>query len=266
MSNESYKRDIDIHEVDLNLEYTDDSEGFGIDSPKIVINKASRLKRKALTIADIQDKEDKYDRQETHKTQLKHQVNRNGKGKKKRKLIQYDYGDDDEEINIPKKPVSQKSDVKPKVLYATEAMSRKGIGKRVTPGFAVFDYNNSKARREICTLILDNFEHLNLVESFTEDNDPVLLVHLFRIYIYSIVYDQEQSFLEANNGMFSPEAFAKILWNLLQVNELNFNFDAKFMAGNNIEPESDHMNKRTVEKIEVPTIILKRLGIIPDLQ
>lgn len=266
MSNEQKKR-IDIvarerHTLPNNINrHVDDNNNSEITGSPVITNKTSRRSEQALTIANIQDNDDRNDRLRVieYNSKLRSNHKDGKKGKKKRKLIEYDYGEEDDDLDNNNRLI-QLRETRLNVQYIGKN-SEKKCKTRISPP-VYHDYSESVGRKKhICSLILENFDDLNIIELFNEESNILLQLHLFHLYIYSIVHGQDNIFLETNNGLFNPETFMKILNNLLQVNELNHNFNSKFTEGDNMAIEKKSIKERTKDKIDVPSVILKRLDI-----
>lgn len=269
MSNEQ-RKNIDIVKGkqnalpnDINKHADDDSDSEITPTP-VVTNRASKHKEQALTIANIQDNEDRNDRLRVIEYNSKLRSNhKDGKmGKRKRKLIEYDYGEEDDDLDNNNQLI-QLPDTRLNVQYiGKNSDNSETMSKRRKSPFVSYDYSEDVGnKKHICSLILENFDNLNIIQLFNEEANILLQLHLFHLYIYSIVHDQDKIFLETNNGLFNSETFTEILNNLLQVNELNHNFNAKFTPGDNIVTERKNNKERITEKIDVPLVILKRLDI-----
>mmetsp|Transcript_5651 Transcript_5651/g.7165 ORF Transcript_5651/g.7165 Transcript_5651/m.7165 type:complete len:268 (+) Transcript_5651:5209-6012(+) len=266
MSNEQYeKTDIDKgrrpEQRANTYDYGNDDDALMTSSP-VIIRKTNRLEKQALTIADIQDEKDRNDRLKLIKHNSKLRSSDGKKGKRKRKLIEYDYGKEDDELETNKKVISQILKPGEKVQYIGDNSVR--ISKTGSPAFDYCDYTGTvENKKQICSLILENFDNLNMIELFSGEANILLQLHLFHLYIYSIVHDQDKNFLETDNSFFKPETFVKILAQLLQVKELNNNFNSKFVLGEYVNKKKN-TGKKSIEKIEVPPIISKRLDIASE--
>lgn len=266
MSNEQKKR-IDIvtrktHTLPTDINRNaDDNSDSEITGSSVIINRTNRLKEQALTIANIEDNEDRNDRLRLIKSnsKLRSSYKDRKKEKKKRKLIEYDYGEEDDDLDDNNQLI-QLPETRLNVQYISEN-SEKITKTRISP-FVSNDYSEDVgSKKHLCSLILENFDNLNIIELFNEEANILQQLHLFHLYIYSIVHDQDKIFLETNNCHFNSEVFIEILNNLLQANELNHNFNAKFTPGDNMEIKKTSIKERSIDKIDVPFIILKRLDI-----
>lgn len=233
---------------------------------KVIFNRNKQYKEKALDISDIQDEEDIYNRIEIRQLQVRLKSKGSSKTKRKRKLIQYDYGEEDANDNTDLS-MAQLPRLNGDMRHINSNVE---IGDNIVSGES--NVGSIEDKRQKCRVILENFENLNLIEQFCNERNLLLQLHLFHLYIYSIVYNQVDAFLKANNNRFAEDYFVSVLSTLLDVNELNYNFNEKFMP--ETKPENNHQNNRvpreeakkgrTVEAIKIPCIILKRLDIQED--
>ena len=268
MFNEQKKR-IDIvtrrqHTLPTDINRHVDDSDSEITCSSVMANRTSRPNGQASTIANIQDNEDSNDRLRVieYNSKLRSNYKDGKKEKRKRKLIEYDYGEEDHDLDNNNQLI-QLPEPRLNVQYIGRSSDKSAkTSKMRTSPFASYDYSEDvESKKHLCSLILENFDNLNIIELFNEEANILLQLHLFHLYVYSVVHDQDKTFLETNNGLFNSGTFIKILNNLLQVNELNHNFNATFTPGDNIVTQKKNKKERITEKINVPNIILKRLDI-----
>ena len=237
----------------------DDNNDIVINSNRVVTNRTSSPKEKPLTIANIQDNEDRNDR--LRQIEFNSKLRSNGKDKKKgkgkRKLIEYDYGEEDDCSDNYNQLIQPETRLNVQYIGKSSENSERASKLKIPP-FVSHEYSEDVlSKKYICSLILEQFDNLNIIELFNEEANVLLQLHLFHLYIYSIVHDQDKFFLETNSGLFNPDTFMKILNNLLQVKELNH----KFTPGDKMTIEKKNKQERSIDKIDVPSVILRRLDI-----
>lgn len=178
------------------------------------------------------------------------------KGKRKRELIKYDYGEEDDDLQFNNQSIKKLSEAGSNIQYIGGNSDKEKLNKA--------GCSDPENKKHICSLILKNFDNLNLLEMLNEESNSLLQLHLFHMFIYSIIHDQDTFFLKTNSDVFSSRTFMKILSKLLEMNDLNNNFDSTFIPDNGKTMERN-MNDRTTEKIVVPSIVLKRLDIVNEI-
>lgn len=108
---------------------------------------------------------------------------------------------------------------------------------------------------KISKLLIDT--HINLKHIFVEEfqENPFVEYDLFILYLYSVVYNQLDYFIYKQK-----ERFNGILRKIQHLNEhIDTEFQEKFTK-TGPEDVQEVQRGRLVEKIEVPQLVLKRLG------
>ena len=156
----------------------------------------------------------------------------------KRKIkLQYDYGDHDTMT------------LALKVRRMDENMKAKAP-KIVGDDLADIDEPADKAH-----LILSFFDTLDLIDQFEDLDDPIKLLHMFRLFLYSVYHGQHTNYTKNSRQFFA--LFKK----LSNIQEQNHTFESKFVGENNMEPEQAVNSTRKVTLFPIPSIVRKRLGL-----
>lgn len=107
-------------------------------------------------------------------------------------------------------------------------------------------------------LILSFFDTLDLIDQFEGTADPARLLHMFRLFLYSIYHNQHANYVAANPD---SSQFFGVFKKLCNIREQNHNFECKFVGENNMEPAKTVESTRKVTLFPIPSIVRKRLGL-----
>lgn len=205
--------------------------------------------KRVFSIEDIQDEEDIYDR-------IKVKQQQRTKRKKKDKL---------KENDKVKENVYEDSEVIPPLLHEKVQLVETRIKGQNTGLFSseknLVNRKNklllsTKKRLSVCNDILNDFENYDL--SRIAPFESPLQIHFLRLYIYYIMYSKEEYF-EVDNIALYMKAFEALKNMVKQREQLRKKFTN--IPIDYEEQLQDKLTTRTTEKIEIPSIILKRLNI-----
>lgn len=201
-------------------------------------------------------------------------TNIDDRNRRKRKVnLSYDSDEDDEsEQNFS---LGQLQGLHQKLRYIDQNMRSKNNGieteftqetlkdkEKITE---IKSRNLVKHRKHICRLVIENFDNLNLLDLFPPNCNLVLSLSMFRLYVYSILYDQEDTFLATLSYRLDKETFKAGFVRLSKMNELNYNYTDNFRSLENlISPQDKNNIKIFSRKLLVPPLIKRRLDIKLD--
>lgn len=152
--------------------------------------------------------------------------------------MQYDYGDAEPAALVLKvRKMDERLRLGPKPLNKTNDVGDDGA--------------------ERAELILAHFDSLELVDQFADSADPVRVLHLFRLFLYSVVHHQHASFLAATAG---PSAvFKAVFKKLADFREQNQNFESRFVAENTLAAPQVSLSVRKTVPFPIPLAVQRRL-------
>ena len=191
---------------------------------------------------------------------------------KKRKMIRLNY-DSEEDEAAQNFSLGQLQGLHQKLQYVDQNMRSKNNGtesdfiqqtlkeKKKIP--EINSQNSIKHRKNICKLVIENFDNLNLLDLFPPECNLELYLSMFRLYIYSILYNQENSFLATLGSGLDRETFKAGFGKISKINELNYNYADNFRSlQTRILPQDKNESLKTFSrKLVVPPLIKRRLDI-----
>lgn len=215
------------------------------------LSSKSSTRRSTLTFGDIEDEEDKLSR-------LARRTNYKTKNRKKLKLS---YFSDESESSEESSTIHNRS-LEAKHKLIEQKLTQPKSKRRDQESREIIREPVNKNKKGAIKLILNNFASLKLQEDFITYSNPQIQLLLFRLFLYAALNDQEKFFLEAARDTVDTDYFMERLEALTKIKELNYNFELRFTKHGTVASKKKTIEAtRVTQKIEVPPLVLKRLGI-----